>query len=101
MATRQEKNITPDHILTDKVTRIVSDTLGRKINTFKKNEPLFSTRLGFSSFSLMEFVLELEKNFSLSIPDEDLDPDIFHSIESIVVYLRAKLRETNQIPIKD
>jgi acyl carrier protein len=90
---RKRTDITPVHDLTEKVITIASETLGRKKNTLKKNEPLFSMQSGFSSFTLMEFVLELEKAFDLSIPDEELDPDIFHSVESIVVYLQAKLKK--------
>jgi acyl carrier protein len=41
----------------------------------------------------MEFVLELEKTFNLSIPDEELDPDIFNSAESVAVYLQARLKK--------
>jgi FkbH-like protein len=55
------------------------------------DEPLLSSEAGFDSFALLEFVLRLEDAFSISIPDEDLDPEIFHSMRTIAAYLRKRL----------
>jgi len=40
---------------------------------------------------LMELVLQLEKRFGLSIPDEDLDRDTFSSPRTIAAYLHRRL----------
>jgi acyl carrier protein len=47
----------------------------------------------FDSVALLEFILRLEDTFNLSLPDEDLDPNIFHSPETIVAYLRTRLEQ--------
>ena len=41
----------------------------------------------------MELVLLLEDTFELSIPDEDLDPDIFHSVRTITAYVSVRLEQ--------
>jgi acyl carrier protein len=45
----------------------------------------------FDSFGLLELVLRLEDAFELSIPDEDLDGDTFHSPRTIVTYLCKRI----------
>ncbi len=71
------------------VSQLVSTTLHKK--NVAPDEPLFSTQDGFDSFGLMEFVLQLEETFDISIPDDDLDPDTFYSVKAIVGYLVEQL----------
>jgi acyl carrier protein len=75
----------------DTVSRLVASTLGKKPGSVRPDGPLFSSQAGFDSFSLMELVLLLEDTFELSIPDQDLDPDIFHSVNTIVSYVQDRL----------
>ncbi len=75
----------------DTVARLVASTLGKKPGSVRPDDPLFSSQAGFDSFSLMELVLLLEDTFELSIPDQDLDPDIFHSVNTIVSYVQDRL----------
>ena len=75
----------------DTVARLVASTLGKKPGSVTLDDPLFSSQSGFDSFSLMELVLLLEDTFDLGIPDEDLDPDIFHSVRTITSYLSVRL----------
>jgi acyl carrier protein len=91
---------TPDIVQVDERTRIVqvkiielaSISLGRDLNTLAMDEPLYRTEAGFDSIALMEFILRLEDEFRISIPDEDLDPEIFHSINTIVTYVLRRIR---------
>jgi acyl carrier protein len=57
------------------------------------DKPLYGTETGFDSFSLLEFILRLEDEFGIVIPDEDLDPDIFHSINTVVAYVLRRIGE--------
>jgi acyl carrier protein len=75
------------------IIQIVTSTLGKKPSAIKVDDPLFSSRNGFDSFSLMELVLHLEERFGINIPDEDLDPDIFYSITTIVSYIRDHIKQ--------
>ena len=91
---------TPDIVQVDERTRIVqvkiielaSISLGRDLDTLAMDEPLYRTEAGFDSIALMEFILRLEDEFGISIPDEDLDPEIFHSINTIVTYVLRRIR---------
>jgi acyl carrier protein len=74
----------------DTVAGLVASTLGKKPGSVRSDDPLFSSQAGFDSFSLLELVLRLEDTFAISIPDEDLDPDIFHSVETIASYLQVR-----------
>jgi acyl carrier protein len=79
----------------DTVARLVASTLGKKPGSVRLDDPLFSSQSGFDSFSLMELVLLLEDTFELSIPDEDLDPDIFYSARTITAYLSIRLEQVD------
>ena len=77
--------------LMETVIDLIAVTLGEKRAKIKPDTLLLSAQATFDSVALLEFILRLEDTFKLSLPDEDLDPDIFHSPETIVFYLRARL----------
>jgi acyl carrier protein len=81
--------------LEDTVMDLILATLDKKSASLKPDDPLFSGQARFDSFSLMEFVLRLEEAFGISIPDEDLDPDIFYSVKTIVAYVQRRLEKVN------
>ena len=81
--------------LEDTVMDLILSTLDKKSAGLKPDDPLFSGQAGFDSFSLMEFVLRLEDVFGINIPDEDLDPDIFHSGKTIVAYVQRHLQHVS------
>ena len=85
-----------DHVssregLTETVIHLIALTLANNGVKIKPDTPLFSSQGVFDSVGLLEFVLRLEDTFNISIPDEHLDPDIFHSPETIVGYLNSRL----------
>jgi len=71
----------------EKVIELAAISLGRSPNTFDMNETLYGTQSGFDSFALMEFILRLEEEFGITIPDQDLDPDIFASVKTVSDYV--------------
>lgn len=79
--------------LENTIIQLVASTLGHKPRQFKSTTPLLSSQIDFDSFALMELILRLEDTFGLTIPDEDLDPDIFYSIETITAYVRVRLAQ--------
>lgn len=91
MTSGQMEYVANPRLLQATVIKLVASTLNKKTKEIQPDESLFSTKSGFDSFSLMEFVLQLEETFDISIPDDDLDPDIFYSIESIIDYLNTRL----------
>lgn len=85
--------IPTDTELTATVIQLLASTLGKKAGKIKADSPIFSSHGVFDSYGVMEFVLRLEDAFGFSIPDEDLDPEIFYSVRNIVGYLRKRLSE--------
>jgi len=79
--------------LEETVMDLILSTLDKKPAGLKPKDLLFSGQAAFDSFSLMEFVLGLEEAFGINIPDEDLDPDIFQSVKTIVAYVRRRLEK--------
>jgi acyl carrier protein len=55
----------------------------------KPEDSLFESGL-LDSFSLADMVTELETEFSIQIPDSDLSPRKFDSIERIETYINSK-----------
>jgi acyl carrier protein len=82
--------------LQEKVIELASISLGRGSDAPGLDEPLYGAEAGFDSFSLLEFVLRLEAEFGIEIPDEDLDPDIFRSINTVVAYVLRRMEEGTQ-----
>ncbi len=60
--------------------------MARKDTTPAPDESLFDSGL-LDSFALPDMVAELEKAFSIEVPDSDLNPRKFDSIERIEEYL--------------
>jgi acyl carrier protein len=79
--------------LIETVIHLIAMTLGNNGGKIKPETPLFSSHGVFDSVGLLEFVLRLEDTFSISIPDEDLDPDVFQSPQTIVTYLNSRLQQ--------
>jgi len=77
----------------EKVIELASISLDRGSGAPGVDEPLYGTEAGFDSFSLLEFILRLEDEFGIAVPDEDLDPDIFRSINTVVAYVLRRIEE--------
>ncbi len=71
-----------------KIIKIIR-SVAKKDVTPATDESLFDSGL-LDSFALADVVSELEKEFSLKIPDADLNPRKFDSIERIEQYLDSR-----------
>lgn len=72
----------------EKIREMIKDKLNLNIDSSQINDEfMFGTSNGFDSTTLLEFILELEDEFDLIIPDEDLLPDNFASIDKITNYI--------------
>jgi len=60
--------------------------VARKDLTPAPDESLFDSGL-LDSFALPDMVADLEKTFSIQVPDSDLNPRKFDTIEAIEEYL--------------
>lgn len=87
------RSVPSNEKLMEMVINLAAVTFDKKRAKIRPNTHLLSSQAGFDSVGLLEFVLRLEDTFGLSIPDEDLDPDIFFSPETIVAYLYTRLEQ--------
>ncbi|MCL4784356.1 MAG: acyl carrier protein [Bryobacterales bacterium] len=74
--------------MTDRQQKILSliNKVTKKSETPSPDESLFESGY-LDSFALPDLVAELEEAFSIRIPDSDLNPRKFDSIERIESYL--------------
>jgi acyl carrier protein len=54
-----------------------------------ENESLFDTGV-LDSFALVDVVAELEREFGITIPDSDLNPQTFASVSRIQAYVEKR-----------
>ena len=73
---------------TDKLLKILADVAKKPISP-DPSESLFDSGL-LDSFALTDLVAGIEKEFALAIPDADLNPRKFDSIERILEYLESR-----------
>ena len=72
-----------------KIAEIIH-TISKKTAPADPDESLFDSGL-LDSFALPDMVSALEKEFSIRIPDSDLNPRKFDSISRIESYLESRL----------
>jgi len=70
-----------------KIIKIVEKLSGKPL-AIPADESLFESGV-LDSFALTDMVSELEKEFSIRIPDSDLTPLKFDSIERIEAYVES------------
>ena len=70
----------------EQIRSIIRQFTDRDVAT---NESLFSTGL-LDSFSLPDLITALEQQLGIQIPDSDLNPRTFDSVELIVAYLNRQ-----------
>ena len=71
-----------------KIVEIVKKVAGKPVDP-SPDESLFESGL-LDSFSLPDLVTALEAEFKISVPDRDLTPRKFDSIERIQSYLESR-----------
>ena len=72
----------------DKIVEILRQIAGKPIDPAPE-ESLFESGL-LDSFSLADLVAELERKFSVKIPDSDLKPRKFDTVTRIEAYLQSR-----------
>jgi len=72
----------------DRIVAILRQIAGKPINP-SREESLFESGL-LDSFSLADLVSALEREFSVQIPDSDLKPRKFDTVERIETYLQSR-----------
>jgi acyl carrier protein len=53
--------------------------------------PLLGLGLGLDSIEAMSLALGLERDFSIQIPDGELTPETFQSLDTLIHFIQAKI----------
>jgi len=56
-----------------------------------ENVSLFEDGLGLDSIAIVNLIVSIEKKFSIKIPDDELNADIFTSLTVLAEFIRQKL----------
>lgn len=64
-----------------------------KIEDIDENISLFEDGLGLDSIAIVDLIVSIEKTFSLSIPDTELNADLFRSLRTLAGFIAGKLQE--------
>lgn len=78
------------------ILKIVNEEHGTSLSpeNLKEEEDIAASPiLQMDSLMAIRLVVELEKKFKISIPDEDLDMEYFKSVNAIAGYVDRKLGE--------
>jgi acyl carrier protein len=70
-----------------KVIEIISRVTGNSVQ-IDPDQSLFDSGI-LDSFALTDVIAEVEKEFSIKVPDADLTPRKFNSISRIVSYIES------------
>jgi D-alanine--poly(phosphoribitol) ligase subunit 2 len=70
-----------------KVIEIIGRVTGKPV-AIDPDESLFDSGI-LDSFALTDVISEIEKQFSITVPDSDLTPRKFNSVSRIVSYIEA------------
>ena len=73
----------------DRITEIVAEIAGKPV-TVGPDENLFDCGL-LDSFGLTDLVTKLEQEYGIRIPDGDLNPRKFESIDKISAYVEDRV----------
>ncbi len=77
--------------ITEKVTEVIIDKLGVESNQVTM-EARFTTDLGADSLDVVELLMDFEKEFSISIPDEQAEK--IETVGQAVEYIEKAVSST-------
>jgi len=71
----------------ERVRSIIAAITGYEPDSFGAGTPLFRGGLELDSLSGVELILRLEREFGISIADEDLDLASLHSVQTLCRFI--------------
>ena len=85
-----------DHTI--EIKRILSDVLGlgERLNSMTTDTFLLGNIPELDSVAVVTIILALEKNFSISINDDEISAQIFQTLGTLVNFVEKKLAEKNK-----
>ena len=74
------------------VREVIASVMGLKTDEVK-NDDLMKEDIGCDSIDCVEIVMELEKEFSISIPDNEVDAAAGWTVSELCDYVEERLKE--------
>lgn len=84
---------------TTKIKRILADVLGlgERLNAIKSDTLLLGNIPELDSVAVVTIILALEKNFSISIKDDEISARTFDTLGALVNFVEQKLADKNKL----
>lgn len=79
--------------LVNKVKKIIMEKLGVDVKDITE-ESHFVNDLGADSLDTVELIMEFEREFNISIPDEDAER--IQTVGDVIAYLEERLKQQGQ-----
>lgn len=73
----------------NKVKQIIKDKLGISSGDYR-NEESFQEDLGCDSLDMVDLIMECEKQFNISIPDDDVDK--LRTVQNLIDYVTERCK---------
>jgi len=80
-----------ENSIKERIKAVIIDSLGLEGMTpdeIGDDEPLFGEGLGLDSVDALELMVVLEKDFGVEIDDQELDPEVFASVNSLEKFIQ-------------
>jgi acyl carrier protein len=84
--------------MSDIIVNQLKDIIANKLDVnlaydeIDENVSLFEDGLGLDSIAIVDLIVTIEKTFSLSIEDEELNADLFKNLKILSEFVRNKLK---------
>jgi acyl carrier protein len=79
--------------IVNRLKGIIADRLDVNIgyDEIDENVSLFEDGLGLDSIAIVDLIVSIEKDFSLSIDDQELNVELFKSLGTLARFIEGKL----------
>ena len=84
----------------DSLKRLIIESLNLKGVTpdmIREDDPLFGDGLGLDSVDALELVVALEKKLGVKIRSEEIDPEVFSSVNSMLRFIESRTAQEQDI----
>lgn len=63
-----------------------------KLAEINENVSLYEDGLGLDSIAIVDLIVSIEKGFSISIQDEELNADLFKNLTTLANFIQGKIK---------
>lgn len=64
-----------------------------KLDEIDENVSLYEDGLGLDSIAIVDLIVSIEKGFSISIRDEELNADLFKNLTTLADFIQGKVND--------